>query len=60
MNSRPDSLGMQEATLDLPDQIERSVVEARQLNGLPNASAIDQVVDHADQRHQHNAGIPDR
>ena len=44
MNSRPDSLGMQEATLDLPDQIERSVVEARQLNGLPNASDIDQVV----------------
>jgi len=44
VNSRPDSLGMQEATLDLPDQIERSVVEARQLDGLPNASAIDQVV----------------
>ena len=35
---------MQEATLDLPDQIERSVVDARQLKGLPNASSIDQVV----------------
>ena len=44
MNSRPDSLGMQEATLDLPDQIERSVVDSRQLKGLPNASSIDQVV----------------
>ena len=44
VNGRPDSLGMQEATLDLPDQIERSVTEARQLNGLPNGSDIDQVV----------------
>ena len=44
MNSRPDSLGMQESTLDLPDQIERSVAEARQLNGLPNGADIDQVV----------------
>ena len=44
VNSRPDALGMQEATLDLPDQIERSVVDARQLKGLPNASSIDQVV----------------
>jgi len=44
VSSSPDSLGMQEATLDLPDQIERSVVEVRQLKGLPNASDIDQVV----------------
>ena len=39
-----DSLGMQAATLDLPNQIERSAVEARQLTGLPSASEIDQVV----------------
>ena len=39
-----DSLGMQDATLDLPNQIERSADEARQLAGLPSASTVNQVV----------------
>ena len=35
---------MQDATLDLPNQIERSADEARQLAGLPSASTVNQVV----------------
>ena len=44
MTTAPDSLGMQEATLGLPDQIERSSTESQQFDGLPSASKIDQVV----------------
>ncbi len=44
VSAAPDSLGMQEATLDLPDQIERSAVEAQKFTGLPSASKIDHVV----------------
>lgn len=44
VTTAPDSLGMQEATLGLPDQIERSSTESQQFDGLPSASKIDQVV----------------
>ena len=44
MTTRPDSLGMQEAALALPDQIEESMARDLQTDHLPNASDIDQLV----------------
>ena len=41
---RPDSLGMREATLALPDQIEESMRRNQQTGGLPKISDIDQIV----------------
>ena len=44
MTTRPDSLGMQEAALALPDQIEESLARDLQTDKFPDASDIDQLV----------------
>ena len=44
MTTRPDSLGMQEAALALPDQIEESLARDLQTDEFPDASDIDQLV----------------
>ena len=44
MTTRPDSLGMQEAALALPDQIEESLAQDLQTDKFPDASDIDQLV----------------
>jgi len=41
---RADSLGMQEAAFGLPDQIEQSMRESREISGLPDMEDIDQVL----------------
>ena len=44
MTHRIDSLGMQEATFALPNQIEQSMVGSIEIDGLPNSNDIDQVL----------------
>ena len=44
MAGRVDSLGMQEAAFGLPDQIEQSMRESREISGLPDKEDIDQVL----------------
>ena len=44
MTTPPDSLGMQETTLALPDQIEESMSRDLQIDALPQVSDIDQLV----------------
>lgn len=44
MAGRADSLGMQEAAFGLPDQIEQSMRESREISGLPDMEDIDQVL----------------
>ncbi len=44
VTDRVDSLGMQEATFGLPDQIEQSMAESREIGGLPGIEDIDHVL----------------
>ena len=44
MTDRIDSLGIQAATFGLPDQIEQSMADSREIDGLPTIDNIDQVL----------------
>lgn len=44
MTGRVDSLGMQDAAFGLPDQIDQSMQESREIGGLPEMEDIDQVL----------------